>query len=136
MAKNGRGRHIVLTAEGARLLAALAAGKPGDAVLLPKADGSPWLKTQQTYHMAQACQRADIEPPIGFHGLRHTWASLSVMAGMPLLVVAKNLGHADTRMVEKHYGHLAKDYVSETIRATAPQFGFGLGNVVPLTGSR
>jgi integrase len=48
-----------------------------------------------------------IIPPINFHGLRHTWASLAVMNGMPLLVVAKNLGHSDTRMVEKHYGHLA-----------------------------
>jgi hypothetical protein len=42
-----------------------------------------------------------------FHALRHTWASLAVMGGVPLLVVAKNLGHVDTRMVEKHYGHLA-----------------------------
>ena len=26
------------------------------------------------------------------------------MNGMPLIVVAKNLGHSTTRMVEKHYG--------------------------------
>jgi hypothetical protein len=45
------------------------------------------------------------------------------MAGAPLMVVAINLGHRDTRMVEKHYGHLADSYVSETIRKTAPQFG-------------
>jgi integrase len=37
-----------------------------------------------------------------FHILRHTWASLAVMNGTPLLVVAKNLGHADTRVVEEH----------------------------------
>jgi len=47
-----------------------------------------------------ACERAKINPPITFHG--HTWASLSVMAGLPLMVVAKNLGHVDTRMVEAH----------------------------------
>jgi hypothetical protein len=28
--------------------------------------------------------------------------------GVPLIVVAKNLGHRDTRMVERHYGHLAQ----------------------------
>jgi hypothetical protein len=28
-------------------------------------------------------------------------------------VVAKNLGHADTRMVEKHYGHLAPSYIAD-----------------------
>jgi hypothetical protein len=27
-----------------------------------------------------------------------------------LLVVSKDLGHTDTRMVEKHYGHLAPNY--------------------------
>ena len=46
-------------------------------------------------------------------------------SGTPLLVVAKNLGHVDTRMVERHYGHLAQTYVSETIRKHAPQFDSG-----------
>ena len=44
------------------------------------------------------------------------------MNGVPLLVVAKNLGHTDTRMVEKHYGHLAPSYVSDAIKAGAPRF--------------
>jgi hypothetical protein len=45
------------------------------------------------------------------------------MNGVPLIVVAKNLGHSDTRMVEMHYGHLAKSYVADAIRAGAPRFG-------------
>jgi hypothetical protein len=45
------------------------------------------------------------------------------MGGAPLLVIAKNLGHADTRMVERHYGHLSESYVADAIRAAAPQFG-------------
>ena len=73
--------------------------------------------------MLDACKRARIDPPVGFHQLRHTWASLSVMNGMPLMVVAKNLGHSDTRMVEKHYGHLAPSFIADAIRAGAPRFG-------------
>ena len=46
------------------------------------------------------------------------------MGGVPLMVVARNLGHADTRMVEKHYGHLAPSFVAEAIRQNAPRFGF------------
>jgi len=69
-------------------------------------------------------RRARITPPISFHALRHTWASLAVMAGVPLLVVAKNLGHVDTSMVEKHYGHLAPSYIDDAIRKGAPKFGF------------
>jgi hypothetical protein len=58
------------------------------------------------------------------------------MNGAPLLVVAKNLGHADTRMVEKHYGHLSKSYIAEAIRAAAPRFGIGSGNVTPIAAGR
>ena len=69
--------------------------------------------------MASANERAKLKPPITFHGLRHTWASLAVMNGVPPMVVAKNLGHRDTRMVEKHYGHFAPSYIADAIRAGA-----------------
>jgi hypothetical protein len=46
------------------------------------------------------------------------------MNGVPLVVLAKNLGHVDTRMVEKHYGHLAPSYIADTIRSGASKFGF------------
>jgi integrase len=64
-----------------------------------------------------ACAHASITPAVGFHILRHTWASLAVMVGVPLTVVARNLGHVNTGMVEKHYGHLSVSYVTEAIRA-------------------
>jgi hypothetical protein len=46
------------------------------------------------------------------------------MAGMPLMVLAKNLGHRDTRMVELHYGHLSQDHIRKAIDDSAPTFGF------------
>jgi integrase len=87
-------------------------------------DDGAWHDSEQNRPMLEACERAKIAPAIGFHGLRHTWASLAAMNGTPLMVVAKNLGHSDTRMVEKHYGHLAPSYVADAIRAGAPKFGF------------
>ena len=121
--KSGKGRHIVLNDEGIALFRSLAAGRPGDAVLLTKANGSPWKPAHQARPMAEACKRAGVEPSVSFHVLRHTWASLAVMAGGPLMVVARNLGHSDTRMVERHYGHLAPSYIADAIRAAAPEFG-------------
>jgi integrase len=121
--KSGKGRHIVLNDEGVAVFKALAAGKAGDALLLTKANGSAWNKSHQARPMADACKRAKITPTASFHILRHTWASLAVMAGAPLMVVARNLGHSDTRMVEKHYGHLAPSYIADAIRAAAPKFG-------------
>jgi hypothetical protein len=59
--------------------------------------------------------------------------NLAAMNGVPLMVVAKNLGHADTRMVEKHYGHLAPGFIADTIRAGAPRYGIAAGKrVLPL----
>jgi integrase len=82
--------------------------------------------------MAEAVTRAKIKPTMSFHGLRHTWASHAVMNGMPLMVVARNLGHADTRMVEKHYGHLAPSFVADAVRKSAPRFGTMKSNVAAI----
>jgi integrase len=122
--KSGKPRHILLTEEGAAFFRQVCAGRPGYAIMLPRADGQPWGPGHQREPMLTACKGAQITPPISFHGLRHTWASLAVMGGVPLMVVARNLGHADTRMVEKYYGHLAPSYVADAIRAGAPRFGF------------
>ena len=59
------------------------------------------------------------------------------MADVPLVVVAKNLGHADTRMCERHYAHLAPSYVAEAIRSQAPKLGIvEPGKVARLGASR
>jgi integrase len=134
--KSGKARHVVLTLEGIELFGALSIGRPGHEPLLCKDNGESWGRGQQWQRMTDACQRAKISPPISFHGLRHTWASLSVMGGVPLMVVARNLGHSDTRMVEKHYGHLAESYVADEIRKKAPRFAFKptKGEVVAIRG--
>jgi len=123
VSKTGQPRHINLTDEGVEFFKSLTAGREGAALMLTKADGSAWRESHQSRPMVEACKQGKISPPVKFHELRHTWASLSVMNGMPLMVVAKNLGHVDTRMVEKHYGHLTPSYVKEAIRAGAPRFG-------------
>lgn len=124
ISKTGKSRHVVLTDEGQAFFRQLCIGRGGGEFMLTKAGGGPWLRSHQDRPMADAVRRARISPAVSFHALRHTWASLAVMAGVPLLVVAKNLGHASTAMVEKHYGHLAPSYIAEAIRAGAPRFGF------------
>jgi len=131
--KSGKARHVVLTPEGVEFFREYTAGRGGNELIFHRADGSPWKKSEQKRLMDDANDHAKLKPPITFHGLRHTWASLSVMAGVPLMVVAKNLGHTDTRMVEKHYAHLAPSYTAEAIRAGAPRFGIPSDKrVVPL----
>ena len=131
LTKTGTPRHVVLNAEGAAFFASLCAGRKGGDLMMT-CEGAPWLKSMQIRRMREACDRARIVPARGFHQLRHTWASLSIMNGVPLIIVAKHLGHTDTRMVEKHYGHLAQSFVSDAIRNGAPSFGIDAGNVAPL----
>jgi integrase len=128
--KGGTARHIYLADEGATFFRQITAGRAGDEVMLRKADGTAWKRSEQLRPMAAAVENAKISPPISFHGLRHTYASLAVMEGVPLHVLARNLGHADDRMVQKHYGHLSDSYVRDAIRAGVPNFGFAKDNRV------
>jgi integrase len=105
--KRGKPRHVVLTQEGRDFVARLAAGKPGSMRWFVRGGDKPWRKSEQKRPLGAACSAARIDPPVNFHGLRHTYASRLVMRGVPLAVIAAQLGHADTRMVERHYGHLA-----------------------------
>jgi integrase len=131
--KSGHARNVVLTTEGQGFFREITVGRSGDQIMLRRSDGLAWTKSAQFRPMNAAVARARIRPAINFHGLRHTWASLAVMNGVPVMVVARNMGHTDTRMVEKHYGHLAPSYVADEIRKGAPRFGFRPARrVVPL----
>jgi integrase len=116
--KAGKPRHIVLTSDGADFFKQITAGRGTGELMFGQ-----WKPDWQTDRMIEACKNARIEPRISFHGLRHTWASHAVMGGIPLMIVARNLGHVDTRMVEKHYGHLAPSFVTDAIRNNGPRFG-------------
>jgi integrase len=135
--KTGKGRHIVLNNEGVALFCRLTVGRLGSEPLLRKDSGAEWHRSEQCAPIAEASHRAGLAPAVNFHALRHTYASLAVMNGMPLLVVAKTLGHTSTEMVERHYGHLSNDYYAKAVRAAAPEFGVEEAEVVtPITASR
>jgi integrase len=121
--KSGKPRHVMLTDEGAALFTAWCAGRAGGELIFRTDSGQPWTRSLQAEPMREAVAHAKIKPPISFHGLRHTWASLAVMNGTPLMIVARNLGHRDTRMAELHYAHLAPGHLRDAIRAGAPVFG-------------
>jgi integrase len=121
--KAGKPRHVVLTDEGQGLFAGLTAGKLANDPIFTRDDGGLWRKSHQLRPMLEACRRAKIKPEISFHVLRHTHGSALAMKGVPMGVIAEQLGHADTRMTEKHYAHLAPTYVAQTIRAHFPMLG-------------
>lgn len=116
--KSGKARHVPLTTGGRVLFARLAEDRPGMAPILTR-NGEAWKPATYQRSFRAALKAAHLSN-ITLHELRHSYASTMVRAGAPLMVVAQALGHADTRMVEKHYAHLAPSYVAEVIRSTAP----------------
>jgi integrase len=132
--KAGRPRRVYLTEEGCAFFHSITVGRGGEALMLTHGS-RPWRHTDQWWPMHRAVKRAKLDPPCTFHGLRHTYASLALMNGVPMQVVSENLGHSDTRMVEKHYGHLAPSHKRDAIRAGAARFGVvAASNVRPLRG--
>ncbi|MBI4574544.1 MAG: site-specific integrase [candidate division NC10 bacterium] len=43
------------------------------------------------------------------HDLRHTYASLAIQRGVPLLIVSRQLGHGSVAITDRVYGHLAPE---------------------------
>lgn len=129
----GKVRHVTLTNEGMRCFATWTMGRlPHEHVFL-RDDGDVWRPSHQQRPLQGAGKTAAIAAPVTFHVLRHTHASHLAMRGVPMAVIAKQLGHADTRMTEKHYAHLAPNYVADTIRASFPNLGISETlKVVPL----
>ena len=125
VSKSGKPRHVVLTEEGQELFAALTAGRASHDLVFRRSACGPWLASQQQRPLDSACRRAKISPSATFHILRHSYASALAMKGVPLGVVAAQLGHADTRMTERHYAHLSPSYVAESVRAALPKLGMG-----------
>jgi len=120
--KNGKERFVILSDEAQLFFAEIVSDHPLDKIMFCHFDGSVWGRAHQTRRLGQACKIAGIEPEISFHILRHTHASLLAMNRTPMPVIAAQLGHSDTRMVEKHYAHLAPSYVADAIRDGMPKF--------------
>jgi len=129
--KSGKPRWISLTSEGRTFFEQQTIGRSGDQLIFWKTGRNGkeagWGRSHQIEPMQRACEHASVEP-LGFHQLRHTYASLCLMSGMPMLVLAKNLGHRDTRMVEQHYGHLIPSFEDQMIEQHAPRFGVVSGD--------
>lgn len=121
--KTGTPRRVPLNAEGVALFKSLTVGIGPDAPVFERGKDLPWHRVAVIRAMQEANAAAKIDPPATFYTLRHTYASHLVQQGTPLLYLASALGHRDTRMVEKHYGHFAPSHVAETIREKLPKFG-------------
>ena len=113
--KRGPARFVFLPDEGMAFFLSLCDGKSPRDYLLRSDMGKIWRK-QHTALFRRAVSLAGLPSNFVFHGLRHTYASDLVAAGVTLDIVAKQLGHANTVTVSNTYGHLAEHFREDQIR--------------------
>lgn len=116
--KAGRGRTIPLTAALHATLAAMRDERrvraiDGSDPVFVVADGSPLTAAVVREAFASAVARCGALPPekrdtLTLHGLRHSAASIMVAAGVPILDVARILGHS-TLAVTMRYARFAPE---------------------------
>jgi len=128
--KSGKSKHVPLTTRGTEFFVSMVAGRKADEVVFLRANGTEWNQSDNQRPMARACQAAKIDYLSFYEASRHSYAANMVRLGVPLHVLAKALGHADSRMVVKHYGHLAPDFISKEIREKTEGIDLGVAQAV------
>ncbi len=108
-------RFVFLPDEAMAFFLSCCEGRSSGERILLSDKGRVW-KRQHANLFRRAVKKSGLPSEFVFHGLRHTYASDLVRNGVPLSLVARQLGHADTRSVASTYGHLAEQFREEQIR--------------------
>jgi integrase len=113
--KSYRPRFVFLPDEGMAFFLALTKRKAPHEKLFIRDNGKEWY-TYYRYALKSAVRSSGLPSEFSFHGLRHTYASQLIQAGAPLIVVAEQLGHANTVTVSQTYGHLSPQIREAEVR--------------------
>ena len=131
VAKSGKARRVILTREASSFFAGICAGRNADDLMFKRANGEGWREGDQDRPMRRTCQLAGVAHG-GFHTCRHSYVSVAVEAGIPMHVVAQNLGHADISILQRHYSHVSDDHRRDIIQDKMPALNLDGENVVVL----
>lgn len=123
-----------LTGEGVALFDRLTDGRAKDAFIFTRADGSPWAQKDAIRPMRAAREAAGLDD-VSFKTTRATYGKLLLLATKDLELVAKALGHSDSRITRKHYAQLLPSEVQQGI-AKLPALGFETDNKVSRIGKK
>lgn len=86
-------------------------------------DGVPLSPSYVSRSFTKLVRRLGL-PEIGFHGLRHTYATLAICTGIPAHIVSRRLGHANVAITMTIYAHaFPTDDRDAAERAAAFLFG-------------
>lgn len=134
--KGRRRRSVAISADLARALAdhyaeaVVERGAAADGYVWPGRDSGPMGADTPTQIIERAQDRCGlVENPkprpkgerprclVTLHGLRHTAGSIALAAGIPLIVVSRQLGHSNPQITATVYAHLLSDAQLDDVAA-------------------
>lgn len=127
--KGNRERHIPLDID---LCEVLSARKRAEGYVFLDSNGQPFTHMKVSKALAEICHRAGLRK-VGWHTLRHTFASHLAMNGTPLHIVQALLGHSSITTTMR-YAHVAPSALRTAIELANPRtagavsFGQPVGN--------
>lgn len=118
--KGGRARRVAIAPTFARRLAnwysesVVGGGAGAEGSVWPGRSNGPMDLSTPGQALDRLQRRAGLvdatgRPLVSFHGLRHTAASIMLSRGVPLIVVSRQLGHANPNITAQVYAHLLSD---------------------------
>ena len=118
--KGRRARRVAISPTFAALLvewyekAVVEGGADAGGYVWPGKDGGPMAADSPTQLVERSLRRCGLidqngRPLVSLHGLRHTAGSIMLAAGVPLIVVSRQLGHANPQITAQVYAHLLAD---------------------------
>lgn len=119
--KTGKTLLQPLTGEGVQLFERLTAGKKPSELIFTRADGRNWSRDDVQKPMAAAVEAAKLEE-VSFKTMRATYGKLLLLATQDIEMVAKALGHSDSRITRRHYAQYLPNEVASAI-AKMPSLG-------------
>jgi integrase len=78
-------------------------------------NGAPWTKDVAGRKFKRLREKLGIDSDVVLYSYRHTFATDALEAGNSEHIVAKLLGHTDTRMVSRVYGHVDGSHMIEAV---------------------
>ncbi len=88
-------------------------------------DGSPYhperfsLEFRRNQEYFNRDHTDDLLPELTLHGLRHTWATLALRAGIDIKIVSERLNHSSTNITREIYTHVTPPMQSDAAERVA-----------------
>ncbi|MEP6633044.1 MAG: site-specific integrase [Luteimonas sp.] len=132
--KTGKTLLQPLTPEGVAFFDRATTGKSAAESIFTRDNGQPWGRSDIVRPMRAAVEAANLDE-VSFKTTRATYGKLLLQATKDIEMVAKALGHSDSRITRKHYAQYLPNEIAQAV-AKMPSLGVMSGDNVSRIGKK